>query len=52
MKLLKKIKSWRERNNGAEKRKVSETAKKKLEQVIEQPIVRELFQSDDDLGYC
>ena len=31
---------------------VVQVAQKKIEKVIEQPVVRELFQSDDDLGYC
>lgn len=57
MSWIEKFRTWRGRDNGAEpiksdKPKMAETAKKKLEQVIDQPIVKELFQTDDDLGYC
>lgn len=57
MSWIAKIRSRRDRDNGAEKSKteklpVAEVAKKKIEKVIDQPIVRELFQTDDDLGYC
>lgn len=60
MSWIAKFRSRRDRDNGAVKVKsekfqvaeVAEVAKKKIEKVIEQPIVRELFQTDDDLGYC
>jgi hypothetical protein len=57
MSWIAKLKFWDNQNNGTEKLKaenlkVTEAAKKKIEKVIEQPIVRELFQTDDDLGYC
>lgn len=57
MSWIAKLLSRDERGNGAEKPKadnlhVAEIAKQKLEKVIEKPIVRELFQTDDDLGYC
>jgi hypothetical protein len=57
MSWIAKLLSRDERGNGAEKPKadnlhVAELAKQKIEKVIEKPIVRELFQTDDDLGYC
>lgn len=57
MSWIAKLLSREERGTGAEKSKtdnlqVAEIAKQKLEKVIEKPIVRELFQTDDDLGYC
>lgn len=57
MSWIAKFKFWDNQDNGIEKPiaenlKVAEAAKKKIEKVIEQPIVRELFQTDDDLGYC
>lgn len=57
MSWIEKFRSWRSRDNSTEKPKsenfpVAEAAKKKIEKVIDQPIVKELFQTDDDLGYC
>ncbi|MCB0630250.1 MAG: hypothetical protein R2824_05575 [Saprospiraceae bacterium] len=57
MSWIAKLLSREERDNGAEKPKIenlhmAEIAKQKIEKVIEKPIVRELFQTDDDLGYC
>jgi len=57
MSWIEKFRSWRDQDGETEKPKgdkfqVAEAAKKKIEKVIEQPIVRELFQTDDDLGYC
>ena len=57
MSWIEKFRSWRGREKGAEKSKsehfpMAEAAKKKIEKVIDQPIVKELFQTDDDLGYC
>lgn len=57
MSWIAKLLSREEPGKGAEKSKtenlqVAEIAKQKIEKVIEKPIVRELFQTDDDLGYC
>lgn len=57
MSWIAKLKFWDSQDNNTEKPKaenlkVADVAKKKIEKVIEQPIVRELFQTDDDLGYC
>ena len=55
MKWIEKIKFWRVRKEEVAKHitePVAKAAKKNIEKVIDQPIVRELFQTDDDLGYC
>ncbi|WP_170110329.1 hypothetical protein [Flavilitoribacter nigricans] len=57
MSWIERFRSWRGQDNATDKPKsdnlkVAEAAKKKIEKVIDQPIVKELFQTDDDLGYC
>lgn len=57
MNWIEKLRSWRRRDNETGKSKpeqypMAKAAKKKIEKVIDQPIVKELFQTDDDLGYC
>lgn len=57
MSWIERFRARRKRDNGTDKPKsenlkVAEVAKKKIEKVIDQPIVKELFQTDDDLGYC
>jgi hypothetical protein len=57
MSWIERFRARRKRDNAtdkpkSDKLKVAEVAKKKIEKVIDQPIVKELFQTDDDLGYC